>query len=170
MAKKLYLIRHGLAVERTEFTGTDAERPLTSKGDQKTRKVAQRLKQLGLKLDRLFTSPLVRARQTAEILVGVGLAHHLEVANFLAPAGSFAVGLACLQEWQQSEAEALAFVGHEPDLSQWAELLLWEEARGVIALKKAGVIGLTFPEQAEQNPVGHCCLFWLTPPALLLDQ
>jgi broad specificity phosphatase PhoE len=64
----LYLIRHGLAVDR-EPDQPDADRPLTSAGIQKTRQVAARLVASGLSCDWLLTSPLVRAYQTAQILV-----------------------------------------------------------------------------------------------------
>ncbi len=68
--------------------------------------------------------------------------------------------------WQCSGQVALALVGHQPDLCQWAEFLIWGESRQVLELKKAGVIGLTVPNQV--SPVGNSCLFWLTPPRLLL--
>lgn len=64
---ELYLIRHGIAAERGTYP-KDEERPLTEKGRAKTQKVAQRLYALGLRFDFILTSPLVRARQTAEIL------------------------------------------------------------------------------------------------------
>jgi phosphohistidine phosphatase len=56
-------------------------------------------------------------------------------------------------------------VGHEPNLSLWAETLLWGKTNGVLTLKKAGVLGLTLP---EQTPIGNSTLFWLTPPRFLL--
>jgi phosphohistidine phosphatase len=161
---RLYLIRHGIAVERTEFTGPNGDRPLTSLGEQKTRRVAQRLRELELHFDCLLTSPLLRARQTASILQAEGLVDVTEVVDWLAPAGNFASGLAWLENIQRSNS--VAFVGHEPDLSQWAELLLWEESRQVLVLKKAGVIGLLLPEAAP--PVGNSLLFWLSAPGLLL--
>lgn len=170
MPTQLYLIRHGIAVERDEFSGPDSERYLTSKGEQKTRKVAERLYELGLGFAPLYTSPFVRARQTATLLIEGGVAAETEVMEFLAPAGSFGEGLTCLQTFQQVTTKAIAFVGHEPDLSQWAELLLWGEARGVITLKKAGIIGLSLPETIGADLVGNCQLFWLTAPSLLLEK
>jgi phosphohistidine phosphatase len=161
---RLYLIRHGIAVERTEFTGPEVNRPLTSQGEQKTRRVAQRLKGLDISFDCLLTSPLLRARQTASILQAEGLADATELVDWLAPAGNFASGLAWLKNSQRSNS--VAFVGHEPDLTQWAEVLLWEESRQVLILKKAGIIGLLLPEVTP--PVGNSLLFWLSAPGLLL--
>jgi phosphohistidine phosphatase len=109
---------------------------------------------------------LVRARQTAEILLAAGLSPRLEVASTLAPGGSFSQWLTWLDEWRQAGHESLALVGHQPDLSQWAELLLWGEARSALILKKAGIIGITLP--AAEPPIGSSQLFWLAPPKLLL--
>jgi phosphohistidine phosphatase len=166
MTVTLYFIRHGIAVDRAEGIN-DSDRPLTPKGREKTKAVAQQLKILGLEFSEIWTSPLTRARQTAEILRQEGLSHQVSVTETLAPMGSFADWLNWLKDRDHSEKEtAIALVGHEPDLSQWAELLLWGEVRGVLLLKKAGIIGLTLPD--EIDPVGNTILFWLTPPKFLI--
>lgn len=162
---QVYLIRHGIAVER-ESVSLDQDRPLTSEGEKKTRRVAERLQQLELHFDCLLSSPLLRAKQTAVILQKQGLCDRLEETDLLAPLGNFGTWLYWLEEWRQSGGTSLALVGHQPDLSQWAELLLWGEARGVLILKKAGIIGLSLPEFG--SPVGNSQLFWLTRPGLLL--
>lgn len=162
----LYLIRHGIAVERSEFTGPDHERPLTPQGHQKTVRVAQRLQSLNLHFDHLLTSPLLRAQQTASILQAEKLTSGIEVSETLAPQGDFGKWLDWLTAWQQLGHKSLALVGHEPDLSQWAEVLLWGESRQVLVLKKAGIIGLELPEGT--SAVGNCKLFWLSAPGLLL--
>jgi phosphohistidine phosphatase len=162
---ELYMIRHGLAGEHGSYANDD-ERPLTEEGQRKTRKVAKRLKDLDLHFDWLLTSPLVRAYQTAEILKDVGLSHDLEKSSYLAPGGDFQGWLHWLEQWQTSSAQSLALVGHEPDLSQWAEQLIWGKAPQRLILRKAGVIGLLLPEAG--SPVGHSQLFWLTPPKFLL--
>lgn len=164
-SREVYFIRHGLAGERGSYANDD-ERPLTSEGKKKTRQVAKRLVDLGLEFDRLLTSPLVRARQTAEILMEAGLSATLEEADFLAHGGSIEGWLDWLPSWSPGPHNRLALVGHEPDLTTWVETLLWGEARGVMTLKKAGIIGLTLPEQG--SPVQQCDLFCLMPPRLLL--
>ena len=160
----LYLIRHGLAGESGSYPN-DAERPLTDEGKKKTRQVAQRLFDLGLQFDLMLTSPLVRAKQTAGILMDVGLADRMEEASFLANE-PIDLWLDWLKTWKPGSRQQLALVGHEPSLSEWAELLVWGEAKGAIALKKAGVIGITLP--SRDRVIGHSTLFWLTPPRLLL--
>lgn len=159
---ELYLIRHGIATE--PGIGNDEERPLTDQGRQKTQKVAQRLYQLGLRFSIILTSPLVRSRQTAEILHSSGLSSQLEESTYLAPQGDIYSWLGWLD--QHLTDPQLAIVGHQPNLGDWAETLVWGEARAVLVLKKAGVIGLALPETG--SPVARSQLFWLAPPKFLL--
>ncbi|MBD2251093.1 phosphohistidine phosphatase SixA [Nostoc parmelioides] len=163
---ELYLIRHGIAEEQK--TGIkDEERELTKEGKQKTEKVAHRLLELGRQFDLIVTSPLMRARQTAEIFLACGLSCQLEASNHLAPNGNI---FNWLDYWLKPknfpENAQIAIVGHEPCLSNWAEILLWGEAKDSLVLKKAGMIGLKLPEIG--SPVGRSQMFWLTPPRYLL--
>ena len=179
MITELYLIRHGIAGE-PDSQVNDAERQLTDKGHQKTKAVAKRLYQIGVRFDLILTSPLVRSRQTADILYSVGLSSRIEESPYLAPDGDFYAWLSWLQQWRDPPAESkfsknghdqppaliqLALVGHQPDLANWAEILLWGDARQKLSLKKAGVIGLTIP--ATTTPVSHSQLFLLTSPKWL---
>lgn len=167
MSIELYMIRHGLAGEHGSYPN-DEERPLTEAGHKKTKRVAERLRDLGLKFDLILTSPLVRARQTAEILYTTGLSEQLEETRHLAPEGRFEHWLAWFEDWRKLAGESLAIVGHEPNLSTWAEMLIWGQSPGRIVMKKAGVIGLLLP--AEGSPVGQSDLFWLSPPRFLINQ
>lgn len=162
---ELYLFRHGIAEDKQ--TGIkDEERSLTKEGRQKTEKVAHRLVKLELEFDLIVTSPLIRARQTAEILLAAGLSCHLEESNHLAPNGHIDNWLDYwLKPKNFPENTQIALVGHEPCLSNWAEILLWGEAKDSLVLKKAGMIGVKLPEIG--SPVGRSQLFWLTPPRYL---
>lgn len=162
---EIYLIRHGLAAERGTYTNDD-ERPLTDSGRKKTRQVAERLQHIGLSFETLLSSPLVRAQQTASILVDVGLAHQVEVSTTLAPDGSLQSWLSWLAEWQRLGHQRLALVGHEPDLSTWAQQLVIGQSCDRWTLKKAGIIGLKVP--AANQAIGHSHLIWLTPPRFFL--
>ena len=179
MITELYLIRHGIAGEPDNYAN-DAERQLTAKGKKKTTAVAKRLYEIGVRFDLILTSPLVRSRQTADILYSVGLSSRIEESPYLAPDGDFSAWLGWLQQWCDTSAESkfskngrdqqpaliqLALVGHQPDLGNWAEILLWGDARQKITLKKAGVIGLSIP--ANTTPVSHSQLFLLTSPKQL---
>jgi phosphohistidine phosphatase len=170
---KLYLIRHGLAGEYGSYFD-DRVRPLTLEGQQKTHKVAKKLLNLGLKFDLILSSPLLRAKETAEILQQVGLSSQLETSKLLSPEGDLSSWLEWLNQWMTKSSDCsrdklgqrtLALVGHEPNLSNWAETLLWGKAENKFILKKAGIIGLILP---EQSPIGNSQVFWVTNPKLLL--
>ncbi len=165
---ELYLIRHGIAVDRSEEI-PENERMLTSEGRQKTQKVAKRLDDLEISFDLLVTSPLVRARQTAEILLAQKLSSQLEESPHLAPGGD-------LQDWltnwleprQFTNDTKIAIVGHEPNLSNWADMLVWGFVKEGIVLRKAGIIGLTLPETGSK--IGNSQIFWLTSPKFFLKN
>jgi phosphohistidine phosphatase len=165
-AIELYLIRHGLAGEAGSYPNDD-ERPLTEEGKKKTRQVAKRLSDLDLQFDQMLTSPLVRARQTADILLEVGLSATLDVSNDLAT-GDLHHWLQWFQSWQPGKNGKLALVGHEPSLSTWAEYLTFGQSKGALQLKKAGIIGISVPDQ--QDVVGRGVIVWLTPPRFLIPE
>jgi len=163
---ELYLIRHGIAEEKQPDI-KDEQRSLTKEGRQKAEKVAEKIKKLGLEFDIILTSPLVRARQTAEILVANKLSSKWEESDHLAPTGHIH---RWLEEWLAAknypQKTQIALVGHEPCLSNWAEILLWGEVKNSLVLKKTGMIGIKLPERG--SPVGRSQMFWLTPPKSLL--
>ena len=137
--RELLLFRHGIAAERAKPSDdlradlkADGERALTAVGLSRSRAVADQLLRLGLGADRLLSSPLVRARQTAEIALAAGLAARLELDGALAPGGD------PLPLVLASRCPRLMLVGHEPDLGQLACRLLGAPA-GAIQLKKAGL-------------------------------
>lgn len=145
MARELLLLRHGIAEEADPAApdgavAADARRPLSAAGRRRTTAVLQVLLRLELQADRLFTSPLLRARQTAELALAAGLAPQLSICDALAPGGD---ALAWLQQrWAEAAADwsggRVVLVGHEPDLGALAAALIGAPA-GSIVLKKAGV-------------------------------
>jgi phosphohistidine phosphatase len=164
---KLYVIRHGLAGQRGDYAD-DSKRPLTEAGWEKTRKVAKRLRALGVRIDLMLTSPYLRASQTAKIMLEEQVGDRLQEYPPLEPNGDIAPWLDWWQEWvAENPDKTLAIVGHEPSLSEWTEQLVWGKVAGRLILKKAGVIGLELP--ASGSPIGTSELFWLTPPRLLLN-
>ncbi|MGB3693642.1 MAG: phosphohistidine phosphatase SixA [Spirulinaceae cyanobacterium] len=159
---KLYLIRHGIAAERGTYLN-DEERPLVKKGEKKTRQVAQHLWQKGVGFDLILTSPLIRAKQTAQILQEEGLSPKIEVFPPLAPEGN-------IQDWlswhDNNKVSYLALVGHQPNLGNWVEILVWGECSEKLIVKKAGVIGLKLPDHSP--PLGNSELFLLSSPQWIL--
>ena len=143
---ELYLIRHGIAANWEDYP-KDKDRPLTEKGRQKTQKMAQSLLQRKVRFDCIFTSPFLRALQTAEILAEVGLSREIEPLSLLTPG----VKLGDWQKWWKEcrynkKGSSLSLVGHEPDLGNLSEQLLWGRVTGKIRLKKAGIVGIVIPE------------------------
>src|SRR3989442_540205 len=115
----LYFLRHGLAVEREEFDyANDAARQLTPKGRRQLRTVAAALRAMKLRFEVIWSSPLVRARQTAEIIAAeLKLKKHLAFADELKPGGS-AKKLVQAVGGLNPRPKNLLLVGHEPDFSE----------------------------------------------------
>src|SRR5215203_3809499 len=84
---KLYILRHGEAAEHGDPRFKENERPLTPKGLQRTKQLAHALREMEISFDTIFSSPLLRAKQTAEI-VARGLDKELEITDALTPSGS----------------------------------------------------------------------------------
>jgi phosphohistidine phosphatase len=169
-APELLLLRHGIAEERSPGAD-DAARALTARGRERSRAVLERLAGLGFRADRLLSSPLCRARQTAELAVRAGLAEALELAEALAPAAD---PLDSLPRWLASlappegERPRLLLVGHEPDLGLLACRLIGAPA-GAIELRKAGLVVLHLSSCREGPLAGSAQLRLLLSPRLLLN-
>ncbi len=158
---ELYLVRHGIAEERGEDWPDDSKRPLTSAGMAKLRKEARGLVALGVEIDQIITSPLVRTRQTADIL-GEALKNKPGVAasDALAPAGTPA---AVMQEIARHVRKGrIALVGHEPNLGELAAQLIG--AKAPLEFKKGGVCRIDFE---MLPPKGLGSLRWFVLPKML---
>jgi phosphohistidine phosphatase len=157
----LYLIRHAEAVPLGQGgIEDDAARPLTQAGKAQCRALAHALLRLGVRLDKVVSSPLLRARQTAE---GV-LEHWPEptpevlLCDALAPDGKRRKLLRYLRDL---EADAVGVVGHNPDLSVFAAWLIGPKGAQV-ELSKAGVAHIEFDDGRPGK--GNGLLTWLVTP------
>lgn len=120
---EIYLVRHAAAAERGPEWPDDTARPLTSDGVSRFKKVVAGMAASGVEVDLILTSPLVRCRQTAEILVaGLPGRPRLVPIDALAPGGGPAAVIAELA--RVARRPRVAVVGHEPDLGQLAARLL----------------------------------------------
>jgi phosphohistidine phosphatase len=128
--------RHGPAVARGTEGVSEADRPLTPEGRKKTEQAARGLRELELGFDGVYTSPLPRAMQTAEIVSDVLKLKPPEVLDGLSP-GSSARRL--LDGLANLETETPLLVGHEPLLSSAVLLAITGAPMGSIELKKAGL-------------------------------
>ncbi len=156
----LYIIRHADAQPLGEGgIEDDAERPLTSVGQAQCGPLAAALQRQGVQLERVVTSPLLRARQTAE-----GLLKHLapptpelHTCDELAPGGKrrklnrFLRGLS---------ASSVAVVGHMPDLNLYLAWLIGSK-KAQVDLAKAGVACVHFDDDVRR---GAGVLTWLVTP------
>jgi phosphohistidine phosphatase len=158
---ELYLIRHGAAEERGESWPDDAKRPLTEDGMLRLRRQVRGLARLGVSLDLILTSPLVRARQTAEIVAG-GLhpQPHVATLDSLTPEGSYADIVADLAK--HSRRSRIALVGHEPGIGELAARLIGSRHR--LPFKKGAVCCI---EIDSLPPGGPGDLRWFLPPRIL---
>jgi phosphohistidine phosphatase len=137
----------------------DAGRPLTKEGIAKMRVGARAMHRLGLRLDVVLSSPLVRARETAAI-VARELGLELQLDEKLAPGCDITQLFALLGE--QRAAERVMLVGHEPDFSSVIGAL----TGGSRVLMKKGGLARVDIEQLEQ---GAGALVWLLPPRVLRE-
>jgi phosphohistidine phosphatase len=158
---ELYLIRHGLAAERGEAYPDDSKRPLTSDGIARLRKEAKAIDRLDVEFDQILSSPLVRAKQTAEIFAEVMKGKPpLAVTDALTPAGSPAT---VIQELAKHMRKArIALVGHEPNMGELAAHLIG--AKTPLPFKKGAICRIDF---SVFPPKGKGQLIWFIPPRLL---
>jgi phosphohistidine phosphatase len=162
----VYLVRHALAFDRDASQWPDdRDRPLTDKGAARFRKVAAVLPKLGLEVDACLSSPLARAWQTAEILNQNAKWPAPEEFPSLEPGATPAEVLKALAHRKE---DALALVGHEPNLSQLlAHLLVGAGAAPLGSMKKGGIACLEF---GGKPAAGTGSLLWLATPKLILRQ
>ncbi len=151
------LLRHGIAEERSEGK-SDEERSLTSEGHARMKQIAKGLERALPKAQAIFSSPLLRATQTA-LWVSKGYRSRVKVntADALRPGSStteFADFVAKIQE------RRVIIVGHEPNLSA-AMTKLVGLSGDAFELKKGGCYGVRLRGD------GTAVLEWLLSPRIL---
>jgi len=142
----IWLLRHAEA----EDGSPDAERPLTKKGEQQARYAGLALKSLGVQLDACFTSPKVRAAETARLACEqVGIEYTLEpkLAGGPFDAEALAAGLG-----------DVLLVGHDPDFSMAVHDTTGAQVRmkkgGIAAIQKGELKALMRPSEVEAIATG----------------
>lgn len=160
----LLLIRHGLAEERGEAWPHDSQRPLSAAGVQKLRRSRRGLARLALAPpDVILTSPLIRTRQTAEIVASAFDPHPPILAlDALAPGGRAADVLSALEVHERRSC--IILVGHQPDIGDLAAHLIG--ARRAIDFKKGAMCRI---DVETLRPARSGSLRWLITPRILLS-
>lgn len=167
---RLYLIRHGAAMERDEALEKkidDSQRPLVSKGREKNLQLLQCLKGQGIVVELMAVSPFLRAEQSAaqykELVRGPISSGVVELIPS-APPQAFV-------QWLKVNAKsvtACAVVGHEPQLSNLASWLLAGAMESFFDLKKSGCICLEVESLSELGPRG-AILKWVMGPKQMAE-
>ena len=158
---ELYLIRHGVAEERGDAWPDDSKRPLSEDGMTRMRKSMRGLARIELTIDVILTSPLVRTRQTAEIVADALDPRPTIVAvESLAPDGAQSAILADLEK--QGRKTRIGIVGHEPGIGELAARLIG--SRHAIEFKKGAICRI---DVDDLPPGGPGDLRWFLTPKLL---
>ncbi|MGA2641553.1 MAG: phosphohistidine phosphatase SixA [Spirochaetia bacterium] len=156
---ELYFFRHGDAGAAEGWKGSDAERPLSREGTVRTEKEAAAIALLRPTLDAILTSPLVRARQTAEIVAKIlRRAKLLVVDERLKPGFGSAELKQILAEHRS--LRGLLLVGHEPDFSRVISACT---GGGRVECKKGSLIRVDMDDPSTLTGI----LVWLLPPRVL---
>ena len=146
---KLFLIRHAEAIDyETESVRNDDLRYITPKGRKTSLAVFRVLKDYFIELDKVFTSPLTRAVQTAEVLaVSLKYKHDVEIANELllnSPVSKVAQLLK-----RNTVFNTIALVGHDPMMSELVKTLSDKNELN-FEFRKSGVCFIDYnPDKGE---------------------
>src|SRR5687767_11747438 len=158
---ELYLVRHAIAAARGSEWPDDTKRPLTERGIARFKEAVKGLRRLEVEIDEIFTSPLIRARQTADLLAaGVEGKPPVKVLDALAPGHTS--GAVMTQLAKVAKRRRVALVGHEPDLGELAAHLIG--AGRALAIKKGGVCRIDVGSLSARRAA---TLVWFVPPSLL---
>jgi phosphohistidine phosphatase len=161
---KLYIVRHAIAVPRGTPGMEDDERSVTEEGMAKMRQSAAGIRTLGYIPEVILTSPLLRARQTADVLLeAFGKQVELKIVPALAPGGAHQelyrdIGL------YEKKLVSLMLVGHQPSLGEIAGEIAFGSPEHFIEFKKGGTCLIEL-ESVRGTPKGS--LIALLTPSIL---
>jgi phosphohistidine phosphatase len=158
---QLYLLRHAHAGDPVGWSGPDAARPLSPKGEQQAERLARFLAEVRFKPDAVITSPKIRAARTAEI---VAKALDVEVREDERLAGEFDLVAIEAILFDAGEPTKPVLVGHDPDFSDVVATLC---GTSNVPMRKGALARI----DADRPLVaGSGTLRWLVPPDLLAGR
>lgn len=156
----IYLVRHGHALSLEEQgIDNDEDRTLSLRGEEQARQVGLALQRLRVEPDVVVTTPLLRARRTAELLLQDWPAPIPEilVADALTPECKPRKLAKFLKELGR---ERVVVVGHQPDLSEWSAWLIGSK-KAYIDFAKGGLAYIDWDSEVSK---GTGALVWLVTP------
>lgn len=159
LTTRLYVVRHAVA-EDVGPGGADHARRLTGKGRRRFARLVRRLADRGMDVDLVATSPLVRCRETAEILAEqLAGEPRIEVVDALAPGADWQT----LVEWTvQQDAARVAWVGHAPCVGRLVAISIGDGSAAV-RMGKGTIASIAL----DDGPGQPGELEWLVGPDLL---
>lgn len=157
---ELYLLRHAHAGDSAKWEGPDSERPLSSKGKRQAERLGAFLAERGFAPDAIVTSPLLRARQTAQLLgdaIGIAVAVDDRLGGPLDVDDVNSIV-------ERAGGTSVVLVGHDPSFSDLCAALSGTE---YLPMKKGALarIDMALPIEANGG-----VLRWLLPPELISDH
>jgi len=163
---ELLLVRHGIAFGRDpDRWPDDGDRPLTPEGEERFRKAARGLKRVVPSVDLVLASPYARAWRTSEILSDEAGWPAPQRCPELEAERKTSDALRALRAPSTRDRDSIALVGHEPNLSELASLLLTgAQSRMYVEMKKGGVACIAF-DGAPTSDKG--ILRWAATPKML---
>lgn len=173
--KQIILVRHAKAVEKCDWQGIDFDRPLTPAWESANKIVANYLRLIGIKPERIIASPAVRTRDTARDIAKKfnieKVEYPTELYNEWSLPSRDSMGIH-MKHVQSSKkwVETLMIVGHNPDLTEFASYLSGE---AVPSMKKGSIMVLSLPDGMEWKSVAPGKLkfvYYLTPHFLRLEE
>jgi phosphohistidine phosphatase len=158
----LFILRHGEAGKTIPTGSSDSKRPLTVTGEKEMVIISKALRKMGVRLDVILTSPLKRARQTADIVAKEFKAQNkLRQMRELSPEGDKKALYQNLSSFK--EGTTILLVGHSPYLSEMVSEIVSDDSSVRLDLKKGGIMRIRVTAAAPKLK-GE--LRWLISPRL----
>lgn len=159
---QIFLIRHADALPLDDTMAGDEERPLSEEGQRQLARLAAAFRRLDVFPDAVLTSPLLRAKQTADGLAGHLRQESLEVRECPELAPGLVPKKLC-RFLRGLELQHVALVGHEPDLGRLTGYLIGGK-RAQIEFAKAGM-ACVVSDDPPRKATGS--LLWMLTPMWL---
>ena len=161
---RLYIVRHAIASPQGTPGIQDDDRSLTEEGINKMRQAAAGLRGLEYIPELILSSPLIRARQTADILLeAFGKGTELKILPALAPSGTRRALYQSMASYEK-KLNSLMLVGHQPSLGEVAGEIIGGSPECFIEIKKGGACVIEIEQWG--NPPKGSVISLLTPSIL----